>query len=324
MLVLRSMKLGTSLLVTCFAVLSLPAARALNIDLTTLGVGYYAQGGSTLANTSTTDWFYGCSPTAVGMAMGYYDQNGYAGGGFSNLIPGGVAPAQSIAPNPSILKSAIASLAYVNDYYSGSTYAGTYWNGNNGSYGLSGDDVGTHAASSIADFMGTSQDSIGNSNGATSFYYFADGSKLHYTDALNYGFQDYDGMYGITEYVSYCGYNVADAYTQLSSNASSSGFSYGDFKAEIDAGRPVIIQVSGHTMLGVGYDGLGNISINNTWDQGTYSMAWGGSYSGMEMWGVTVFELSGGSHNTPDGGASLGLLTIGILFLIGFGRKMSA
>lgn len=36
-------------------------------------------------------WWYGCSPTAAGMLMGYYDINGYAGETYDNLIPGAVA-----------------------------------------------------------------------------------------------------------------------------------------------------------------------------------------------------------------------------------------
>jgi len=174
--------------------------------------------------------------------------------------------------------------------------------------------------------MGTSQDNLlfgnGNVNGGTTFFYFPDGEKLHYTDLLSWGYENLDGMYGITEYVQYSGYSVVDAFTQVTSNVNNSGFTYNDYEAEIDAGRPVVVQISGHTMLGVGYDGLGNIDIYNTWDQGTHTMAWGGAYEGMDMWGVTVFELSGGSpQNTPDAGASLGLLLMGLLSLTALRRR---
>jgi hypothetical protein len=40
----------------------------------------HTQGGN-LTNTANYQWWYGCSPTAAGMLIGYYDRNGY-----SNLV----------------------------------------------------------------------------------------------------------------------------------------------------------------------------------------------------------------------------------------------
>jgi hypothetical protein len=63
--------------------------------------------------------------------------------------------------------------------------------------------------------------------------------------------------------------------------------------AEINAGRPVLIQLNGHTMTGVGYDVTGQtVYVHDTWDNSVHSMTWGGSYSGMNHIAVTVIHLA--------------------------------
>jgi hypothetical protein len=75
------------------------------------------------------------------------------------------------------------------------------------------------------------------------------------------------------------------------------GFTLAQYQHEIDAGRPVLIQVTGHTMLGVGYDNAGStIYVHDTWDFSSHSMTWGGSYSGMEHYAVGVFVVEAGSY----------------------------
>jgi hypothetical protein len=247
--------------------------------------------GATLA-APDYDWWYGCSPTSAGMMLGYYDRNGYGGQDYSNIVPGAVAEMSTFTAGPADAetKAMIASQGHIDDFYSGlSPSAG---------YGLSGDDVAPpwHSFDSLADFMGTSQDSQGNSNGSTSFWYYTNGAPLHYYELPGYGIQDDDGCYGIYEYLAYCGYGgaVVDAYTQLTDNVGATyGFTVADYQAEINAGRLVIIHVTGHSMLGHGYGVTAPIiDIHDTWNPGPHSMMWGGSYSGLEMWGVTVLELT--------------------------------
>ncbi len=71
----------------------------------------------------------------------------------------------------------------------------------------------------------------------------------------------------------------------------SSGFTWANYKAEIDAGRPVIIQLDGHTMLGYGYSGSNTVDIYDTWNSVGETMTWGGSYGGMAQWGVMALTL---------------------------------
>jgi hypothetical protein len=52
-------------------------------------------------------------------------------------------------------------------------------------------------------------------------------------------------------------------------------------------------------MAGIGYDGNGNIILYDTWSTGPHSMPWGGSYDDLSLWGVTAFELTGGSGPGP-------------------------
>lgn len=91
------------------------------------------------------------------------------------------------------------------------------------------------------------------------------------------------------------GYTVDTNFSQYiyGYNGNTKGFTFDDFKAEIDAGRPVLIQVQGHTMIGYGYDDTGStIYIHNTWDYDDHSMTWGDYYSGMLHYGVAVVRLA--------------------------------
>ncbi len=263
-------------------------------------LGYYVEGGS-LGGSPTYAWWYGCSPTSAGMMMGYYDRSGYGGLVYSNLVPGGVAEASSFGNPGAIANQAIASTGHISDFYSGG-------------YGAKNDDVAPpyHSFNSLADFMGTSQWSLGNSNGSTTFYYYTDGAPLPY-NALG-GNANRDGMYGIWEYVTYAGYGVMSLYTQATDNLGLTyGFTFDDYREEIDAGRVVMIHVEGHSMFGYGYDdALSQIILNDTWTPGLHTMTWGGSYSSMALWGVTVLELSGGAVVPVPAAVLIGMLGLGV------------
>ena len=94
-----------------------------------------------------------------------------------------------------------------------------------------------------------------------------------------------DGCHGIRLFFESRGYSVTGNFNQriYGFNGIPAGFTYAQYRAEIDAGRPVLIQVYGHTMTGVGYNDSGNlIYLHNTWDHAIDSMPWGGSYYGMQ------------------------------------------
>lgn len=257
--------------------------------------------GGILSNAPAYDWWYGCAPTSVGMMMGYYDINGYGGLRYDNLVPGGVAELNTFGNSGALANQIIASSGHISDFYGGG-------------YSASGDDVAPpyHSFNSLADFMGTSQDSVGNSNGSTTFYNYTDGSRFTCNDAVSLGITEKSGMYGIYEYVTYTGYEVNTLYNQYTDNQKSAGFSLTDFQNEIDNNRTVVLHVEGHSMFGYGYDG-DTIYFHDTWDANPHTMTWGTSYSGMPLYAVTVMELTGGSP-VPEPGTFI-LLSTGLLGL---------
>lgn len=243
------------------------------------------------------EWWYGCSPTAAGMLLGYYDINGYGGETYRNLVPGAVA---EISTFPSTegswdynVQHIIASPRHVSDFYGGG-------------YLASGDDVfgaPTDPLDSLADFMGTSQDAYDNDNGETAFWFFPDGSRLTVADLYNTGdpsIYGISGTYGIYEFLRWAGYGESNPqavdyiYNQYADiHGLPYGFSLADYRAEINAGRVVLIHIENHTMLGYGYDSMtGELLIHDTANPGEQRMYWG-SYYGYLLIGVTVVDLSG-------------------------------
>jgi hypothetical protein len=314
-----------SIATIAITIVLLSAAPA-NADLVE-ELGYYQQGlteelgytqqAGVLPNAPDYDWWYGCSPTSAGMMMGYYDINGYNGLYYPNLVPGGTAELSTYPTTGTyIANDAIASVGHYTAFYNDS-------DGDSDPYMDSGDDLARDpsAFNCLADFMGTSQDSTGNPNGSTGFYFYGSGSPFTYVDAVTQGVWNNDGMYGMLEYVDYAGYGVSTLYTQLIPGglgyAAPLGFTWEQYKAEIDADRVVMIQVEGHSMFGYGYEetvGAGNlIYFHDTWNPANeLTMTWGGSYSGMDMWGVVVMELTDGVVPLP-GAVLLGIMGLGVV-----------
>lgn len=242
------------------------------------------QQGVMLSNPGDFDWWYGCSPTAAGMILGHYDAVGYDGGSYGKLVPGGVAEVDTFGSGLYLVNDVIASSGHVSDFYTDA-------------YLATGDDVSEpwHSFDSLADFMGTSQDAYSNSNGSTTFWNFVDGSRLYDYDMETLGgsYIGSSGMYGISEYLEYAGYDAAVLYNQyVDTLGLEYGFTFADYMGEIDAGRPVMVHVDGHSMYGYGYDDLTNeVLLHDTWTLGEKRMVWGDSYDSRDHFGVTVLEI---------------------------------
>ena len=241
--------------------------------------------GGNLSNAPDYDWWYGCSPTSAGMMMGYYDINGYGGESYDNLVPGGTAELNTFPTGTYLVNSVIASDEHIADYWVG--------------YGQSGNDPdpGGHLDNCLADFMETSKDSANNSDGASRFYYFTNGSPFYPSDVETYGLQSSSGMYGIGEWVTNVGHSYDTLYNQYHYDSTNypNGMTFAQYKAEIDAGRPMLLNIEGHTMFAYGYTDPDTVYVHDTWSSGSHTMTWGGSYSGYPHTFMTGLTLSGGN-----------------------------
>jgi YD repeat-containing protein len=254
------------------------------------------------------NWVFGCSAVSGAMIAGYYDRNGWPNM-YTGSTNGGVMPLNngswpnwmdssgSTYPNCPLIAS--------HNGIDGRTGRGSiddYWvqynSAANDPYITNG--WPQHAWSdAIGDYMKTSQSAYGNADGATSFWgYPYSASPLTCADMDGYGISA-DGTQGRKQFYEARGYVVTDCYNQNTDNRVSGGFSFAQYRAEIDAGRPVMLNLEGHTVVGVGYDAASNlVYIHDTWDYNNHTMAWGGSYAGMALISVSIVNLAGGGDAT--------------------------
>lgn len=275
----------------------------------------------------TSTWTYGCSATAAGMLFGYYDRHGFPNM-YTGPTNGGVCPMTNLGQgaNPSSpVSGACYIIATMNGFDGRSTpgHVDDYWV----SYNSTGPDPwvggGTEHTWGLctADYMGTNQWKYdyssfpstdgtrdANSDGSTQIWFYTNGTKLYdFHPGSTYGTPSTSCSHGMRMFAESRGYTVTSNYNQwcdvhTAANGGTGGFTLADYRAEIDAGRPVLVHITGHTMTGVGYQtGSQTIYIHDTWDNSRHSMTWGGTYDSSPMETITVFQLSG-AITTEDPG----------------------
>jgi hypothetical protein len=277
-----------------------------------------ASGTNTLSNVPAFDWSYGCSATSAAMMFGYYDNAGYPNI-YTGPTNGGVIPM-----NNAVWGSGECPLSATHLGIDGRAIRGhvdDYWI----AYGSSSQDpfIGNWTEHTqgecTGDFMATNQSSKSNSDGSTTFFFYTNGSPLYDFTGNEPAYRD--GCHGMRLFFESRGYTVSSNYSQyiMGYNGNTQGFTFEDYKQEIDAGRPVMIQVVGHSMLGYGYDDSGTlVYLRDTWDYNSHSMTWGGSYSAMQHYGVTVFvPASAPQPSVSEGSIGTELTIAGF----GFGDK---
>ncbi len=252
------------------------------------------------------NWVFGCSAVSGAMIAGYYDRSGWPNI-YTGPTNGGVMPLNNSSwPTWSDGSRTYPSCPLIasKNGVDGRTTRGSiddYWV----RYGSSTSDPYITGGwtqhtwgEAIGDYMKTSQSAYENTDGATVFYsytYLPD--QLTCADMLGYGITK-DGTQGRKLFYEARGYTVTDCYNQKTDNIVSGGFSFNQFKAEIDAGRPVMLNLAGHTIVGVGYDDSQQlVYLHDTWDYNTHAMTWGSSYSGMQLLSVSIVNLLA-SNNT--------------------------
>jgi hypothetical protein len=271
-------------------------------------IAYPTDASKTLPSVPAFDWSFGCSATSAAMIAGYYDNMGYPNM-YTGPTNGGVMPMNNSSwPDVYINgewrhQCPLSATRNGVDGRSVRGHVDDYWV----SYlsGLPDPYIGNWTQHTYGectgDYMKTNQSALGNDDGSTNFTYYTNGAALHWNSSS--GWQSGDGMYGFKLFAESRGYTVNDAYTQLIDGLGNTyGFTFANYKAQIDAGRPVLIHISGHTMTGYGYNDAGSIIyLHDTWDYSNHSMTWGGSYGGSSQWGVTVLELAPSTINVWTG-----------------------
>lgn len=260
-----------------------------------------AAGVNTLA-VPAFEWVFGCSAVSGSMIAGYYDRNGYPNI-YTGPTGGGVIPLTEdpswgtwtdktgdTYPNNPLIASHLGldgrtTRGSIDDYWI------TYLSSLRDPY-ITGSWTQHAWGDAVGDYMKTSQYAYKNVDGSTSFYYIDAATPLTCAAMETYNEARLDGTYGRKLFYEARGYSVTDCYTQMTDNVHAGGFSFAQFKAEIDAGRPVLLNLEGHSVVGVGYVDSNTVYIHDTWDQSDHTMTWGGSYSGMALWGVSIVNLA--------------------------------
>jgi hypothetical protein len=214
-------------------------------------------------------WHHGCGPTAAGMVIGYWD-----GHAFDALVPGSAAT-QTDAVN--------AMMATEGPHSHYSDYSSPIDSPPNLQPDLSEPPPGDeHANNCVADYMHTSQSYYSNYYGWSWFSDVAP-SMVGYVDWL-----------GVPSYSA----SASNRYMWRGPY-----LTWDDFRAEIDAGRPVVLLVDSdgdgstdHFVPAIGYDEPGGVqryACLNTWDTGIHwydfrpmatGQAWG-------IYGAVFFDL---------------------------------
>jgi len=215
-------------------------------------------------------WHHGCGPTAVGMVVGYWDGKGY-----SDLVPGD-ATTQTAAVDATIADDSgnPNCAAPDGDHYQDYSCPIDSWPTLLMDRSQTG---GAHASDCVADFFETSWSSRNNYYGWSWFS---------------------DVPVSFTGYVNL----VAPQYSATATNKYFAGFSWAEYKAEIDAGRPVVFLVdtdgdgdTDHFVTGIGYDNATmKYGIHDTWDTGTHWYLWRQIQAGdpWGIYGVTLFSIT--------------------------------
>lgn len=254
-------------------------------------------------------YMYGCVNTSIAMMLGYYDLYGYRGKDLSDVIEGDVDLESRGTGNDiymmddfdSVLGRANASRDYVERFFSKDPIelinARTETETTPAEelpYSFVNDGAGTVLRTDVwnclADYLGTGQFWRGNKNlSATSPFdmleaFLNDDTPYTVTDEATGIERTIDEkynscLYGLYLYVRDKGFDLDRKTTKiLQADVAGGEFTFDDYRKEIDAGRPVMVLVTGHAMVGYGYNAeTREIIIDNCY-QSDQRMVWDGVY----------------------------------------------
>ena len=261
------------------------------------------------------EYMYGCTPTAVAMILGYYDLYGYRGTDLGDLIEGDVDPksratdgnAYNMNAFDTVLGKAIATEDFVYRFHARGGRETTPKQ--ELAYAFSsGTTMNTDIWNCLADYLGTGQYWRNNANLSTTVSYCSL-EKLYtydHTITIKSGsttkkvpYIDTTMLYGLDLYVQSRGYSLDREITgTFLTDTAGGGFTFADYMREIDAGRPVLISIEGHSMTGFGYNAATQEIVFDDCYQSGRRMVWGGTYrfGGVDrnLQAVTVIAVNTG------------------------------
>ena len=243
------------------------------------------------------EYMYGCVPTAVAMLLGYYDLYGYRGNDLSNIVEGDVAlksrgtdgNSYDMDAFDTVLGSLTASKEYVYRFYSRDGVETTPQQELEYTFQADNKTLKTDEWNCLADYLGTGQYWRGADNLVTvvSFCSLADLYSNNYSDVkITDGtttrmvrYNDTTMLPGLDLYVQSRGY-LLDYETTGTYEVDVAGgsFTFDDYVNEIDSGRPVLISIEDHVMIGYGYNKKTKEIIFDDCYKVDQRMAWDGTY----------------------------------------------
>jgi hypothetical protein len=249
-----------------------------------------------LAEVPAYTWVFGSSAVAAAMIAGYYDRTGYSQM-YTGPANGGVAPPDNSTTYWDTWSDGSVTypnlpLAASHNGVDGRLTRGSiddYWykaNSSNSDPYISGGWAEHTWGSAVGDYMKTGQSEYSLDDGETYFQtWYGEPKKFFCTDMS--GTFGHDGTYGRKLFYEARGYTVGVCYNQRTDNNTGS-FTYANYKAEIDAGHPVLINLEGHSVVGFGYEDPGTVILHDSWDTLDHTMPWGGTYNGLAMQSVSI------------------------------------
>ncbi len=245
------------------------------------------------------EYMYGCTATALGILLAYYDIYGHSNKDMSTLIGGvldidsrGTSPDGNIydMSDPSTLANFIASTGYIDRFYQNPDkqvefdYSFNSW-----------DILNTEDFDSLADYIGTGQYGRDNEDKLTSVWYdytldsITSSNETYTVNGKTLELYYSDFLYGLSLYAESRGYELnreATGTTLCDTATYKSGgkgkFTFEDLKAEIDAGRPLLVHLiatngEAHTITVYGYSDQDEIIFDDNYRTGC-RMDWNGTY----------------------------------------------
>jgi hypothetical protein len=254
------------------------------------------------------EYMSGCAATAMGMLVGYYDRYGYTdenGNRYAmvNAVTGGRAELDARGSDGNIfnmnefqtlLGTTVASQRHYDDFF-GDPDSGYEPSTQHEKEALFVDGTWTFDTDRwdcIADYMGTSQFWRSNENYSSIIYYASlediyvfdtyDGWETEISDGTDTYILEPSNRstkVGMDRYFQSKGYTLDRAQTVTYRTDTNWGdFTFEDYMAEIDAGRVVMVGITGHAMTGYGYNAATReILFDDTYRRGR--MVWDGSYN---------------------------------------------